>query len=403
MHSLEKWIVNVSRVVARAAAWTVALALVAGVGAEVALRFSERNRATVPGTMPFLYYPHSRLQYALVRGADYYGWAHVSGQGFRGAEVQLAKRPGVLRVMAVGGSTTFETTVSGDDRAWPARLQYWLARLAPERPVEVINAGVPGYRVSDNLIRFQTELHRYQPDVVISYEGHNDLFAAMKRRTEDGDPRRPDALPVITPWGYWLSQHSLVYPKLRAGMKIVAARRGARRGRDEAELRRQVEQRAATFERELGFFVAAAGRAGAHVVLPEVGQISGAGALDETDESIRRVWRQNGHQHPASILASYRRYNDAVRAVADRERATFVPTADFGLRGPELYAPSDPIHFSDRGADLMGRKLAQALLDAGALHRSPAENAIAIRDRAVVPGRGTAPGVTRSPTDAAGP
>ncbi len=153
--------------------FVVALICAAVLG-EILLRYFESRRATVPETMPYLYYRHERLRYALVRNGDYYGWAHINGQGFRGKrEVALEKQNGVLRIMAVGGSTTFDTTVSGDDKAWAARLEHYLQELAPERRVEVINAGVPGYRNIDNLIRLETELHRYRPDVIILYEVHN--------------------------------------------------------------------------------------------------------------------------------------------------------------------------------------------------------------------------------------
>ena len=62
------------------------LALVIGVG-EFAVRYHERHRDTVPGTMPFLYYRHSRLGSALVRDTNYFGWVRVNRQGFRGPEV----------------------------------------------------------------------------------------------------------------------------------------------------------------------------------------------------------------------------------------------------------------------------------------------------------------------------
>lgn len=170
---------------------------------EAALRIYERRRATVPGTRPFLYYPHARLRYALVRDADYYRWAHVNARGFRGRDVALQKADGALRIIVVGASTVFETTVSGDDRAWPTRLQHWLTELRPGLGVEVINAGVPGYRLLDNLIRLETELYRYRPDVIISYEVHNDLYAALRAGREDDvpDARTPDEISLLTPRG----------------------------------------------------------------------------------------------------------------------------------------------------------------------------------------------------------
>ena len=84
---------------------------------EFAVRYRERHRTTVPGSTPLLFYRHSRLGHALVRNYDYFGWIHVNRQGFRGASVPLDKQPGTLRVMAVGGSTTFDDFVTRDEAA----------------------------------------------------------------------------------------------------------------------------------------------------------------------------------------------------------------------------------------------------------------------------------------------
>jgi lysophospholipase L1-like esterase len=349
--------------------------------AEVLLRRFERGRTSVPETMPYLYYQHSRLRYALVRGGEYYGWAHVNAQGFRGTrDVQVEKTAGTLRVMAVGGSTTFDTTVSGDDRAWPARLEQHLAELAPDRRVEVINAGVPGYRSLDNLIRLETELHAFRPDVIILYEVHNDFYDALRQMSDPPDTAgpTPDELPTSTPWGRWLERNSLLYMKLKTAAKVLRSRGKGARGETPEQVNARVADAlargAVDFERNLSAFVAVANSQGIHVVLPEVVNVSGAGALAEEDALIRRVWEVNfPYTTPEVILGGYARYNDASRRVAARAAsATHIPTAGFGLRGTEFYAPYDPIHSNDRGADLMGRRMAEALLTTGALDRAPA-------------------------------
>ena len=69
--------------------------------------------------------------HGLVRGMDYYGWVHISRQGFRGArEVPQIPADSVIRIIAVGGSTTFDGNVSSDSNAWPAQLEEGLQRSA---------------------------------------------------------------------------------------------------------------------------------------------------------------------------------------------------------------------------------------------------------------------------------
>ncbi len=363
-----------------AVAFLLAIVCVGALG-EFVLRRVERNRKTVPETMPSLYYPHGRLRYALVRNSSYYDWAHVNGQGFRGRrDVSVEKPAGVLRIMCVGGSTTFDTTVSGDERAWPARLEHHLREIAHDRRIEVINAGVPGYRNLDNLIRLETDLHRYKPDVIVLYEIHNDLYESLKAMNEPeqaGDT--PGEMPTATPWGQWLNRNSLLYQKLGNAMKVFRFRRGNRRAaqQSEAETNARVaaalEGGAADFERNLRAFVAVANSLGIRIVIPEVVNISGAGSADENEESIRQVWQINfPYAAPETVLRGYVGFNEAARRVASCAiSAVFIPTAGFGLRGTEQFAPSDPIHFNDAGADKMGRRMAEALLASSALDAPP--------------------------------
>src|SRR2546425_629652 len=91
---------------------TVLALLLAALAGEAAVRYRESHRHTVPGTMPLLFYRHVRLGYALVRDYNYFGWVHVNRQGFRGSDVAMDKPPGTTRIIAVGGSTTFDTFVS---------------------------------------------------------------------------------------------------------------------------------------------------------------------------------------------------------------------------------------------------------------------------------------------------
>jgi lysophospholipase L1-like esterase len=88
--------------------------------------------------------------------------------GFRGSGVR-PKRPGTIRVIALGGSSTYCTGVN-DDETWPSRLQ---EALGPR--FEVLNAGTPGYTTVENLIQTAFVLPDLQPDLCIFYEGYNDL------------------------------------------------------------------------------------------------------------------------------------------------------------------------------------------------------------------------------------
>lgn len=345
-----------------------------GVIGEVAVRARERSRKTVPGTMPLLYYRHGRLGHALVRNYDYFGWVHVDAGGFRGRDVPVAKRPGVLRIMVVGGSTTFDTQVSRDEAAWPARLEASLQQLAPDHPVEVINAGVPGYRVVDNLIRLQTELFQYRPDVILLYDGHNDLFGSLRSgsqtlRVAQGEDR-PGEVPVVTPWGYWLGRHSLFYGKVVERLKAIGFHQlksspvpTAAASQDSVGVP-GVED----FERDVTSFVAVARSLGIRLVMAELVTVSGVGAREEPDAAVRRMWSLAVPFAPTdAVLRGYVAYNAVLRSVSARQGIPFIATGGFGFAGRGFYAEDDPIHFNDAGAERMGQEMARALLAAHVL------------------------------------
>lgn len=362
--------------IATSVAITLAIVLAAG---EVLTRYYEGHRTSVPGTMPTLFYRHLRERYALVHHMDYYGWAHINGEGMRGPEVSFARTPGVPRLMIVGASTTFDSFVRGDDKTWPAQLQAELTRLRGGRKIEVINAGVPGYRLLDNIIRLQTELYRFRPDVIIYYEAHNDIFSTFRRAVEaPAETETPDETPAITPWQHWLERHSMLYAKGLGRLFAINFRRAShddlsravashdRRTSGESLLRATLDSGAASFDRDLTSFVLIAQSLGARVVIPEVVHVTGPRNVVEQDANIRAWWSASVPFAPANVvLDAYVRYDDVARTVAAKYGAAYVRTVDFGLVGPEWYAPGDPIHFNDAGAHRMGMAMARALVTAG--------------------------------------
>lgn len=84
----------------------------------------------------------------------------INAQGFRAdREYALEPPPGVLRVVAVGDSFTFGNGVHVHE-AWPAVLERRLG-------AEVINLGVAGYGVDQQLLTLESRGLRFQPDVVL--------------------------------------------------------------------------------------------------------------------------------------------------------------------------------------------------------------------------------------------
>lgn len=79
-----------------------------------------------------------------VGGARY--TVHIGAHGARWPEHPLAKAPGTLRVLCVGGSTTYGANVN-DAQTMPAQLEAALSQQL-HRPTEVWNYGTSGYTLA---------------------------------------------------------------------------------------------------------------------------------------------------------------------------------------------------------------------------------------------------------------
>ena len=102
---------------------------------------------------------------------------YTSSDGFRVSapdyDLPKAKPSGRLRVAFLGSSavqlgSTYETTL-------PGSLQHLLRAKYPGRNIEVINAGIQSCVSRQSIAQFLFTVRDYQPDVVILYDGVNDI------------------------------------------------------------------------------------------------------------------------------------------------------------------------------------------------------------------------------------
>jgi lysophospholipase L1-like esterase len=139
--------------------------------------------------------PARYLPYRLKPGSDgmlFQSHIVINSLGFRGPEIPREKGT-TYRIVVLGESTTFGITLDAQDRPWPELLEQMLQeRLKLERPVQVINAGVPGYNLDHNLFRFASDILPLHPDLVVSYHGINGfpmLNAALPSNLGPPPPR----------------------------------------------------------------------------------------------------------------------------------------------------------------------------------------------------------------------
>lgn len=123
--------------------------------------------------------PTDKLPYLVRRGARHTFFQspiRINKRGFRGPAIPSGKGR-TYRIVALGESSTFGFTLNRGDKTWPVLLQQMIRqRLDLSRPVEVINAGLPGFCIEDNLHRLARDILPLKPDMVISYHGYNGFF-----------------------------------------------------------------------------------------------------------------------------------------------------------------------------------------------------------------------------------
>jgi hypothetical protein len=133
---------------------------------------------------------------------------HINNLGLRmDRDVTREKPPGTFRILALGDSQT--AGIVDNPESWPNRLETILRdqRGASGAPVEVLNAGVTGYRPMQEYLRWRLEGRSLAPDlVVLGYYVGNDFFDTARGRlardasgawTLDESPR---ALPGPQGW-----------------------------------------------------------------------------------------------------------------------------------------------------------------------------------------------------------
>jgi lysophospholipase L1-like esterase len=122
------------------------------------------------------YAPH---HYQLYRPRPGYsnGPTHHNALGFRGPEIAQPKPEGIYRIVCIGGSTTYTDKVADDEQTYPAQLEKALRQRLNNPRIEVINAGVPGYTTAENVMNVAFHVSELQPDLVLFYEGVNDVRA----------------------------------------------------------------------------------------------------------------------------------------------------------------------------------------------------------------------------------
>ena len=108
----------------------------------------------------------------------------INNQGIRGAEVPLEKSDDTFRIFVVGGSTTFGNFASSDSTTIPGYLQSLINEIDMDKKIEVFNLGVFARTSFEEVYDLKQNFLKYNPDLIIAYDGWNDLYQDFNRFEE---------------------------------------------------------------------------------------------------------------------------------------------------------------------------------------------------------------------------
>jgi lysophospholipase L1-like esterase len=144
--------------------------------------------------------PNQRTIIPLYDIRPYY--LQTNSAGLRNIE-ELNPDENVIRILAVGDSFTFGAYVHNHE-TWTARLESSLnTLLLPNAQAQVLNAGIPGYTIEDELSYLLDKGLALEPDVVIVGFYTNDIFdlyPSIRQRLSravvltQSQPEAPDSL-----------------------------------------------------------------------------------------------------------------------------------------------------------------------------------------------------------------
>jgi lysophospholipase L1-like esterase len=270
---------------------------------------------------------------------------HVNSRGFRGAEFDLPKPPGTIRLLTLGGSGTWDPR-NEDDETWSAQLQRMLNERAGEGVrYEVVNGGVPGYNSAESLMNFVWRGAHVDPDGVLVYQGYNDF--------------KPNREPGFEPdYSHFRDRDTSMMRRLIQTSRFLyyCTRWIAPQGRHENAYDEVTPPGVEAFTRNLRDIAVLARDRGIVPLLSTYG-------MSVTEENQRKhpgklagLARHLPQLTVAGTIDAHREYN---RAVEELGKRVGVPVADVAAAVPQDFEHfGDHCHYTNRGARLVAETLA---------------------------------------------
>ncbi|MFO8070340.1 MAG: GDSL-type esterase/lipase family protein [Polyangia bacterium] len=270
---------------------------------------------------------------------------HVNSRGFRGAEFELPKPKGTIRLLTLGGSGTWDPR-NEDDETWSAQLQRMLnERSGEEVRYEVINGGVPGYNSAESLMNFIWRGAHVDPDGVLVYQGYNDF--------------KPNREPGFEPdYSHFRDRDASLARRIVRSSRFLYyfSRWLPQRGRLGDAYDEVTRPGIEAFSRNLRNIVVLARDRDIVPLLATYGMSVTRENHEKHPEKLDGLARHLPRLTVEGVIDAHRKYNRAVRELGELAE---VPVADVAAAVPQDFEHfGDHCHYTKKGARLVAETLA---------------------------------------------
>ncbi len=163
-------------------------------------------------------HPEPGVGYTLMKPGSHYEWQGISvdinSHGLRGPETPYAKPAGTFRILNLGDSVVMGWGTREED-TYGQQLEHLLnSQGGDKRKYEVINAGVPGWNLENELAYLQAEGLKYEPDLILlGVTLTNDIYGESALLADN----KPGLIK-------WLRSNTYFWPFLTVQLRWMQAR-----------------------------------------------------------------------------------------------------------------------------------------------------------------------------------
>lgn len=304
--------------------------------------------------------------------ARYQKW-RINSFGFRGDNITLEKPAGTIRVMVLGASETFGLYESpGMD--YPAQLARFLNEQIPHQ-VEVLNAAAPGMSPPRIVQYYRAYLRQFEPDVVVYYPSpifYLSIQPPEYERVSVPPTQKASAFAWRLPGKASIVIKRFLPDDMQTRIKKYLIDRAERNHHPDWLFREVPAGRDTLFRHHLADLLDQVRQGGAYFLTATHATVI-TDTISPEDRNLLIGWRKlYPHVTEQVFLQNELAVNRVVRGYRDSLGASVLDFDQLAPKSPDFFA--DHVHFTDRGAELLAKSIASAIIEILSSGQRPIQN-----------------------------